>query len=51
MTVLRAVPIGIGHYLPKRVVENSYFETFLDTSDDWIKARSGIESRHFAEDN
>jgi len=51
MTVLRAVPIGIGHYLPKNIIENSYFETFLDTSDDWIKARSGIERRHFAEDN
>ena len=50
MTVLRAVPIGIGHYLPKKVVENDYFETFLDTSDDWIKARSGIKRRHFAED-
>ena len=47
MTV-RAVPTGIGHYLPERVVENSEFEQTLDTSDEWIKTRSGIERRHFA---
>ncbi|MEM6610320.1 MAG: beta-ketoacyl-ACP synthase III [Pseudomonadota bacterium] len=47
---LRAVPVGIGHYLPGRVVENAWFTEFLDTSDEWIRARSGIERRHFAED-
>ncbi|WP_136635478.1 beta-ketoacyl-ACP synthase III [Pseudooceanicola onchidii] len=47
MTV-RAVPTGIGHYLPERVVENSEFEKTLETSDEWIKTRSGIERRHFA---
>jgi 3-oxoacyl-[acyl-carrier-protein] synthase-3 len=30
------------------VVPNSEFETLLDTSDDWIRSRSGIERRHFA---
>ncbi len=44
----RAVVIGLGHYLPDRVVPNSEFEATLDTSDEWIKARSGIERRHFA---
>jgi len=44
----RAVVKGVGHYLPKRVVPNSEFEKTLDTSDEWIKARSGIERRHFA---
>ena len=48
MTRLRAVPMGIGHYLPARVVENAEFEKTLDTSDDWIRSRSGIERRHFA---
>ncbi len=47
---LRAVPVGIGHYLPARVVENAEFETRLDTTDEWIRTRSGIERRHFAED-
>ncbi|TCS66948.1 3-oxoacyl-[acyl-carrier-protein] synthase III [Primorskyibacter sedentarius] len=44
----RAVVAGIGHYLPDRVVPNSEFEKSLDTSDDWIRSRSGIERRHFA---
>jgi 3-oxoacyl-[acyl-carrier-protein] synthase-3 len=48
MTMIRAVPIGIGHYLPARVVENAEFEATLDTTDDWIRSRSGIERRHFA---
>ena len=46
--VSRAVVQGVGHYLPSRVVPNSHFETFLDTSDEWIRTRSGIERRHFA---
>ena len=45
---IRAVVRGVGHYLPERVVPNSEFEETLDTSDEWIKARSGIERRHFA---
>lgn len=44
----RAVVRGVGHYLPERVVPNSEFETSLDTSDEWIVARTGIERRHFA---
>ena len=44
----RAVVKGVGHYLPERVVPNAEFEKSLDTSDEWIKARSGIERRHFA---
>ena len=45
---MRAVVIGCGHYLPKRVVENAEFEKSLETDDAWIKSRSGIERRHFA---
>lgn len=48
MTVTRAVALGCGHYLPSRVVENAEFEQWVDTSDEWIRARSGIERRHFA---
>ena len=44
----RAVVIGVGHYLPYRVVPNAEFEKTLDTTDEWIKSRSGIERRHFA---
>ncbi|WP_163849486.1 beta-ketoacyl-ACP synthase III [Pseudooceanicola aestuarii] len=45
---LRAVATGIGHYLPERIVPNSEFEKTLDTTDEWIRTRSGIERRHFA---
>ncbi len=44
----RAVVKGIGHYLPERVVPNAEFEKTLDTSNEWIISRSGIERRHFA---
>lgn len=47
---IRAVVKGIGHYLPERIMENAEFEASLDTSDEWIKARSGIERRHIAAD-
>ena len=45
---MRAVVRGVGHYLPSRVVPNSEFEAIVDTSDEWIRTRSGIERRHFA---
>ena len=46
--MLRAVPVGVGHSLPGRVVPNSEFESFLDTTDSWIHERTGIRRRHFA---
>ncbi len=46
----RAVVRGVGHHLPERVVANTEFEQTLDTSDEWIRARTGIERRHFAAD-
>jgi len=45
---MRAAVCGVGHFLPARVVPNSEFESTLDTSDAWIRSRSGIERRHFA---
>ncbi|MEO1920046.1 MAG: 3-oxoacyl-ACP synthase, partial [Paracoccaceae bacterium] len=51
MGVIRAVIKGCGHYLPERVVENDEFTETLDTSDEWIRARTGIERRHFAADD
>ena len=47
---MRAVVKGVGHYLPTRVVPNSEFEGKVETSDEWIRARTGIERRHFAAD-
>ncbi|WP_420342680.1 beta-ketoacyl-ACP synthase III [Paenirhodobacter sp.] len=46
--IKRAVVRGVGHYLPERVVENAEFEASLDTTDEWIRTRTGIERRHFA---
>jgi 3-oxoacyl-[acyl-carrier-protein] synthase III len=45
---IRATVTGVGHYLPDRVVPNAEFEATLDTSDEWIRERTGIERRHFA---
>ena len=45
---IRAVVVGVGHYLPERMVPNAEFEQTIETSDEWIKSRSGIERRHFA---
>ena len=45
---IRAVVRGVGHYLPDRVVENAEFEDSVETTDEWIRSRSGIERRHFA---
>ena len=45
---LRAVVRGVGHHLPARVVPNSWFEDKIDTTDEWIVSRTGIERRHFA---
>ncbi|NCO16305.1 MAG: 3-oxoacyl-ACP synthase [Rhodobacteraceae bacterium CG2_30_10_405] len=45
---IRAVVRGVGHYLPERVVENAEFEKSIETSDEWIRSRSGIERRRFA---
>lgn len=39
---------GTGSYLPERVVPNSEFESFLDTSDEWIVQRTGIRERRWA---
>jgi 3-oxoacyl-[acyl-carrier-protein] synthase-3 len=48
MSTPRAVVRGCGHYLPARVVPNAEFEAMLDTTDEWIRTRTGIERRHFA---
>lgn len=40
---------GLGKYLPERVVTNKDLEAVLDTSDEWIRQRTGIEERRYAE--
>lgn len=36
---------SVGHYVPDRIIDNKYFENFLDTNDEWIKTRTGISER------
>jgi 3-oxoacyl-[acyl-carrier-protein] synthase-3 len=43
----RAAITAIGHYAPPDVRDNQYFTAHLDTSDDWIIARTGIRERRF----
>ena len=40
--------VGAGHYVPEKVVTNKDLEKIMDTSDEWIRERSGIEERRFA---
>ncbi|MEM1299583.1 MAG: beta-ketoacyl-ACP synthase III [Pseudomonadota bacterium] len=46
----RARALGCGHYLPERVVTNAELAERLDTSDEWIRTRTGIGQRHIAAD-
>lgn len=39
---------GLGTYVPERVMTNAEFKTLLDTSDTWIRERTGIVERHYA---
>ena len=39
---------GIGCYVPDRIVTNSELSQFMDTTDEWIKERTGIEERRYA---
>ncbi|SFN68829.1 3-oxoacyl-[acyl-carrier-protein] synthase-3 [Cohaesibacter marisflavi] len=50
MSVTRSVIVGSGSYLPKKIVTNEDLAKFVDTSDEWIRQRTGIEQRHIAEE-
>jgi len=43
--------IGTGGYLPEKILTNHDLESMVDTSDSWIRSRTGIEQRHIAADN
>ena len=40
--------VGTGHFAPEKVVTNADMEQMVDTTDEWIRSRSGIEQRHIA---
>ena len=41
---------GTGSYLPEKILTNAELEEMVDTSDEWIRSRTGIEQRHVAAD-
>lgn len=45
---IRAVITGVGGYLPARIMSNAELETKVETSDAWIRERTGITQRHIA---
>ncbi|MCE5096454.1 ketoacyl-ACP synthase III [Staphylococcus devriesei] len=42
---------GFGAYAPEKVVDNAYFESFLETSDEWISKMTGIKERRWARED
>ncbi|WP_414840171.1 beta-ketoacyl-ACP synthase III [Carnobacterium sp. TMP28] len=46
---MQAKIINTGSYVPKKIVSNKDLETIMDTSDEWIKTRTGIENRRISE--
>ena len=51
MAFIRAVIRGVGAHLPKKVLSNHDLARLVDTSDAWIRERTGIEQRHIAADD
>lgn len=45
---MSATITAIAHYVPPEIYDNSYFESYLETTHDWIMTRTGIAERHFA---
>ncbi len=45
----RTIITGTGHYVPPRIITNQDLEKKMDTSDEWIRQRSGISTRHHAD--
>jgi len=45
----RATILGVGHYVPTRVVTNDELAKLMDTSDEWIVQRTGIKERRYIE--
>lgn len=43
--------IGLGTYVPDKIMTNSDFEKIIDTTDEWIRSRTGIEERRFAKED
>lgn len=49
--MMNAGIIGIGRYVPERILTNQDLEKMVDTNDEWIRTRTGIEERRIAADD
>jgi 3-oxoacyl-[acyl-carrier-protein] synthase-3 len=49
--VIRTRVAGLGHYLPPKILTNADIERLVETSDQWIRERTGITERHIAADD
>jgi len=49
MSERRACITAVGRYVPERVMTNQDLERIVDTNDEWIRSRTGIQKRHVAE--
>ncbi|RYD04874.1 hypothetical protein N752_13180 [Desulforamulus aquiferis] len=49
--LIQAGIIGVGSYVPDKIVTNKDLEKMMDTSDEWITSRTGIKERRIAEPN
>ncbi len=47
--LLNAQITGVGMYVPDKVLDNKYFESIVDTNDEWIRTRTGIVERRIME--
>ncbi len=45
---VNAIITGLGMYFPDKVLDNAYFEKIVDTTDEWIRTRTGIIERRAA---
>ena len=48
--MIKSVVKGIGSYLPERILSNVELSETVETSDEWIRERTGIGQRHIASD-
>ena len=51
MSSFKSIVRSVGGYLPEKIVTNKDLTEFVDTSDEWIRERTGIAERRIAADN
>lgn len=43
--------LGIGYYVPEKIITNEYIKKYMDTTEEWIEEMTGVRTRHFAADD